>query len=82
MLAEAVAGLHPNPEEHALFLDIHPVSPCRQPAGGWGVLIGAHWPPPGTELSLGGGDGEPGFLRHQQHLDYQAIKGPYFALTP
>nr|XP_044631972.1 scavenger receptor class B member 1 isoform X1 [Equus asinus] len=26
VLAEAVAGLHPNPEEHALFLDIHPVT--------------------------------------------------------
>ncbi|XP_029778765.1 scavenger receptor class B member 1 isoform X1 [Suricata suricatta] len=25
-LAEAVLGLHPNPEEHSLFLDIHPVT--------------------------------------------------------
>ncbi|XP_058897049.1 scavenger receptor class B member 1 isoform X2 [Kogia breviceps] len=26
VLAEAVSGLHPNPEEHSLFLDIHPVT--------------------------------------------------------
>ncbi|XP_042767358.1 scavenger receptor class B member 1 isoform X6 [Panthera tigris] len=26
MLAEAVLGLHPNPEEHSLFLDVHPVT--------------------------------------------------------
>ncbi|KAM4827124.1 scavenger receptor class B member 1 isoform 1-T1 [Thomomys bottae] len=26
VLAEAVLGLHPNPEEHSLFLDIHPVT--------------------------------------------------------
>lgn len=26
VLAEAVVGLHPNPEEHSLFLDIHPVT--------------------------------------------------------
>uniref|UniRef100_A0A8C5USP8 Scavenger receptor class B member 1 n=1 Tax=Microcebus murinus TaxID=30608 RepID=A0A8C5USP8_MICMU len=26
VLAEAVTGLHPNPEEHSLFLDIHPVT--------------------------------------------------------
>ncbi|KAM4858867.1 scavenger receptor class B member 1 isoform X1 [Urocitellus parryii] len=26
VLAEAVAGLHPDPEEHSLFLDVHPVT--------------------------------------------------------
>nr|XP_020757015.1 scavenger receptor class B member 1 [Odocoileus virginianus texanus] len=26
VLAEAVSGLHPNPKEHSLFLDIHPVT--------------------------------------------------------
>uniref|UniRef100_UPI0040385A08 scavenger receptor class B member 1 isoform X1 n=2 Tax=Callospermophilus lateralis TaxID=76772 RepID=UPI0040385A08 len=26
ILAEAVAGLHPDPEEHSLFLDVHPVT--------------------------------------------------------
>lgn len=26
VLAEAVSGLHPNPEEHSLFLDVHPVT--------------------------------------------------------
>ncbi|XP_036777686.1 scavenger receptor class B member 1 isoform X1 [Manis pentadactyla] len=26
VLAEAVLGLHPNPEEHSLFLDVHPVT--------------------------------------------------------
>uniref|UniRef100_A0A8C2XVT4 Scavenger receptor class B member 1 n=1 Tax=Capra hircus TaxID=9925 RepID=A0A8C2XVT4_CAPHI len=26
VLAEAVTGLHPNPKEHSLFLDIHPVT--------------------------------------------------------
>ncbi|XP_008837471.1 scavenger receptor class B member 1 isoform X2 [Nannospalax galili] len=26
VLSEAVAGLHPNPREHSLFLDIHPVT--------------------------------------------------------
>uniref|UniRef100_A0A7N5KH28 Scavenger receptor class B member 1 n=1 Tax=Ailuropoda melanoleuca TaxID=9646 RepID=A0A7N5KH28_AILME len=37
VLAEAVLGLHPNQEEHSLFLDIHPTNredPARGPAVG------------------------------------------------
>lgn len=38
VLAEAVLGLHPNQEEHSLFLDVHPVSLCLSTYGGgvWG----------------------------------------------
>lgn len=75
VLAEAVLGLHPNQEEHSLFLDIHPVSPCLSTCGGlWGIshwcLLGPlllatlHPLPPGTELFQGRSDGKPGFPWH------------------
>lgn len=67
VLAEAVLGLHPNPEEHSLFLDIHPVSPCMSACGGRGNFWLVHtWlpSPPGTKLFCGRGDGKPGLLWH------------------
>lgn len=73
VLAEAVLGLHPNQEEHSLFLDVHPVSLCLSTYGGgmggishrclFGPLLCSP-PLPGTELFHGGGGGRPGFPWH------------------
>lgn len=49
-LVDAVEGLHPSKEEHALFLDVHPVR-------GWGVAA------PGQGLSCSVGLGGMAALR-------------------
>ncbi|XP_063081556.1 scavenger receptor class B member 1 isoform X3 [Cavia porcellus] len=43
VLAERVLGLHPNAEEHALFLDIHPANGADPAGGPAAIVVCAEW---------------------------------------